>query len=1143
MKRVVRLCLVVLWGCPGGPGAWAAAPDAVQVSMRQGLPSDHVYQIVEDRQGYRWFATSDGLARHDGRRFRLWRIEQGLPDNDITSVALDAQDRLWAGTASGHLLHLSANHRQLQRMDGAGARPVAASAITTLLPLPDGTLWFGTRDAGVYRRSAAGRLQRFLPGAVAAGLPSARVHALARGADDSVWIGTAGGLARWHDGAFLPTPAAEQAVHALFPVGTQMWVGDAGGVQRRHASGAVVVPASAPGLRLLGAGADGARWLARGARVWREDPHTGVLREVTLAAPDGPARPRFVGMHEDRDGGVWLLAAQLGVWRLRPDWRAFRAVPGVPGPAAAMPLALASGRDGGAWLAGTDGGLYWIGATTTQRPRRVVRTATARGAVRQAVAEDGQGQVWIAAPGRLSRWDPRSGALRRWSVPMQPAGAQRVLRSCGTGDLWHLDGDWLQWRDRQGRLRGRWLRSTAGLPATVDAAAMHCGVDGMLWVAQATRVYRWQASRQRLEPVPGIDGETVTALYVDAQGRVWVAGQSAVTAYRWQGGRVIAEARRPLDPRAGPVRALATDAGGGLWATTARGLLRLGNGDGAARELIPADGLPAAAVRSGQVLRAGTRLLLPLDATGGTVLVDVAALRAPRADPAPVLDRVNVRRHGVLEELPAASPLRLQPGDRDLRVQVRVLTSDGRPREYRMRVAGQPAGWIAVGRPGIREFPLLAPGRHRVLYQARRDGGPWSDTQVLEVEMAPTTLERTDVRAGLTAGSALLALALAGGSVRRRRHRHAQAAAARRQAADERAGQAKADYLATLGHELRTPLTGVLGMSELLLDGRLRAAEKDRVQRIHRAGRQLLEIVNRTLDTARLEAGRLDLHPRLFAPLAVLQRVAATQVLPLCQRGQALAACLRLGPTQVGWGDPERLAEAVVLALQALSDCTDARQLLLHTDPLPGHAGIRVELAAHLRGGRRAPTGTSPLPSPTCEALQHALSPARLRVDAMGGQVTVAAAADGWRVVLRLPMTGGLRLRDLAQVDAGGDGRPPVLLVMHDAAAAGRLQAGLRAHGRHVLHAAHALAALSRLSQGPVAALLVERALPGLDGLALLGLVRDRADDGPAWLLDPVPTPALLRQARTAGAAGVLPLGLGAAAVEAVLRAGPEATP
>lgn len=1140
MKGLVRLCLVLLWGHLVVPGAWAHTPDAVQVSMRQGLPSDRVYQIVEDRQGYRWFATSDGLARHDGRRFRLWRIEQGLPDNDITSVALDAQDQLWAGTASGHLLHLSADGRHLRRVEGA--RALAASAITTLLPLPDGSLWFGTRDAGLYRRTADGRLQRFLPGPAGAGLPSPRVRALARGADGTVWIGTAGGLARWRGEAFLPTRAADRAVHALVPAGAHMWVGDAGGVQRRTATEAVAASASVPGLRLLGVTRDGARWLAQGPHVWREDPQTGVRREVALTASDGRTRPRIVGMHEDRDGGVWLLAAQLGVWRLRPDWRAFRTIAGAPGQDAALPAAWTSGRDGGAWWAGTDGGLHWIDATAAPRSRRVVRDATPRGAGRRAVVEDSQGQVWMAGPGRLTRWDPRSRAVRRWTVPVQPQGAERVLRSCGAGELWHLDGDWLQQRDRRGRLRGRWSRSAAGLPAAVDAAAMQCGADGALWVASATRVYRWAAERQRLEPVPGVGGEAVTALHVDAQGRVWVAGRSAVTGYRWQGGRLIAETRRPLDPDAGPVRGLARDAGGGLWATTARGLLRLGHDGAAPRVLTPADGLPAAAMRSGRILRAGHHLLLPLDTAGGAVLVEVAALQAPRADPIPVLDRVQVRRHGVLAELPAVSPVRLQPGDRDLRVQVRVLASDGRRREYRIRMAGQRAGWISVGRPGIREFPTLASGRHRVFYQARSDGGPWSAVQVLEVDMAPSTLERTDVRAGLAAGGTVLVVALAGGGVRRCRQRRREAAATRRQAADERAGRAKADYLATLGHELRTPLTGVLGMSELLLDGRLGPAEQDRVRRIHRAGRQLLEIVNRTLDTARLEAGRPNLHPRVFAPLAVLQRVVTTQVLPLCQRGQALAACLRVGPTQVGCGDPERMAEAVVLALQALSSGTDARQLLLHADPLPGHAGVRVELAAHLRGGRRTTTATLPLPSPTCEALQTALSPARLRVEAMGGHITVAPAVDGWRVLVHLPMAGGLRHRNLDLADDGG-GRSPVLLVMQDTAAARRLMAGLRAHGRHVLHAAHALAALPVLSRGPVEALLVERTLPGVDGLALLGLVRDRPGDGPAWLLDPAPTAALSWQARQAGAAGVVPLPLGAAAIETVLQAGPEATP
>ncbi|WP_411851814.1 two-component regulator propeller domain-containing protein [Stenotrophomonas sp. LGBM10] len=1149
MRRVRGWAVALCAGLCAVSAASGAVPDAVRVSMREGLPSDRVYQIAEDRQGYRWFATSDGLARHDGRRFRLWRMEQGLPDNDVTSVALDTRNRLWVGTGSGHLLRLSADRQQVLRLDEGRSQPVAAGAVTTLLPLADGTVWFGTRDAGLYRRAADGRIDRFVPGEGPARLPSLRVRALALGPDDTVWIGTAGGLARWRNGAFLPTATPGQAIHALAPAGRHMWVGAVDGVRLYTAAGTPAMHGQSPGLRLLGVGRDGARWLARDDRVWREDPHTGAQRAVSLTVPVGRARPRVVRLHEDRDGGVWLLGAHLGAWRLRPDWKAFHAVHGnLPAQADAALPAFAASRAGGAWQAGPGAGLYWIDGATAQRTRRLRMSGAAPGQ-RRAVVEDARGQVWIAAADGLTRWDPRSGARRHWPASAPGAlDAGRLLRSCGP-HLWLLEGETLEQRDLHGAVRGRWVRGGAGVRATPAAAAVQCTADGTLWMGDAAGLHRWHPQRPHRAPapvpVPMRTEGAVTALHVDAQDRLWVAARSAVIAYRWQGGQLVEVARRTLGPEDGPVRSLTGDADGALWAGTARGVLQLAPGRQATRLLTPADGLPVAALGGGPLLRAGPRVLLPLLQGGDAVLLDAAALGAARPDPPPVLDRVQVRRHGVLVELPPASPLRLQPGDRDLRVQVRVLSSDGRRREYRMRMAGQQAGWIGIGRPGIREFPRLAPGHHRVLYQARRAQGPWSDAQVVEVHMAPTVLERTDVRVALALCGGVLGLVVAGLWRRLRRQRRARGEAALRQAADERAGQAKADYLATLGHEIRTPLTGVLGMSELLLDAGLAPAPRAQVQRIHRAGHQLLRIVDDTLDTARIDAGRLLLHTRRFAPLPVLQRVLATEVLPLCQRGQSLAGCLALAPTLTGRGDPVRMAQCVQHALRALAEQTGARQLLLHAAPLPGRSGVLVALAAHMRGGRRAAgRAVLPTPTPSRDGLLLALGPARLRAEGMAGRLAVVAAPDGWRVMLSLPMEGGLQ--EGSGVDPVEDptacALPPVLLAMQDTATARRLADGLRAQGRTVVHAVHALAALPVLSAAPLAALLVEGSLPGIDGLALIGLARDRGWSAPAWLLDPAPTSARVAQARMAGALGVLPLALSAAAIEALLQAGPEAT-
>ena len=68
--------------------------------------------------------------------------------------------------------------------------------------------------------------------------------------------------------------------------------------------------------------------------------------------------------------------------------------------------------------------------------------------------------------------------------------------------------------------------------------------------------------------------------------------------------------------------------------------------------------------------------------------------------------------------------------------------------------------------------------------------------------------------------------------------------------------------LANLRHELRTPLNATIGYSEMLLEdteaGGQDACVPD-LQRIHAAGRQLLELVNRILDPAKVEAGALDM--------------------------------------------------------------------------------------------------------------------------------------------------------------------------------------------------------------------------------------------------------------------------------------------
>lgn len=90
----------------------------------------------------------------------------------------------------------------------------------------------------------------------------------------------------------------------------------------------------------------------------------------------------------------------------------------------------------------------------------------------------------------------------------------------------------------------------------------------------------------------------------------------------------------------------------------------------------------------------------------------------------------------------------------------------------------------------------------------------------------------------------------------------------------EQANHTKSQFLASMSHELRTPLNSIIGFSHRLhtrLKGNLDASYLEALVTIERNGQHLLRLINDILDLSKLAAGRLELHPEIFALNPLLQ--------------------------------------------------------------------------------------------------------------------------------------------------------------------------------------------------------------------------------------------------------------------------------
>jgi signal transduction histidine kinase/HPt (histidine-containing phosphotransfer) domain-containing protein len=322
--------------------------------------------------------------------------------------------------------------------------------------------------------------------------------------------------------------------------------------------------------------------------------------------------------------------------------------------------------------------------------------------------------------------------------------------------------------------------------------------------------------------------------------------------------------------------------------------------------------------------------------------------------------------------------------------------------------------------------------------------------------------------------------------------------------AAEQADQAKTRFVAMVTHELRTPLNGILGYAELLrIEGGLSAHQDGRVGAMMQAGQHLLEMIERVLDFATIETGRMDLHPATVTVrdlaeecMACIEPMATEHALGLRM------VCSPDAPSQIV-ADPARLRQILINLLGNAVKYTTAGTVELRVMAGAAQGGLRVEVA-DTGPGIDATTRKRLFQeferldaADSVEGAGLGLAIAARIVALMGGEIGHLANPDGGSVFwLELPPSDLAATARPAVLPAAPQSLLPpsgirVLLVDDIAMNRDVIGAFLRAAGHEVLLAVSGQEAVRFVSEQSFDLILMDLRMPDMDGLEATRHIRD----------------------------------------------------
>ena len=324
----------------------------------------------------------------------------------------------------------------------------------------------------------------------------------------------------------------------------------------------------------------------------------------------------------------------------------------------------------------------------------------------------------------------------------------------------------------------------------------------------------------------------------------------------------------------------------------------------------------------------------------------------------------------------------------------------------------------------------------------------------------------------------------------------------------ESATRAKSEFLAMMTHELRTPLNGLMGFSELLSDTPLNDEQREYAQTINSSGEHLLSIINDILDFSSIENGRLYLHSAPFSIARILESSMLSVRKSAIEKGLDLHSETGSGVAELIAGDERRVRQILINLLGNAVKFTSTGSVVLRVAASTTGNQPAVDFSVEDTGLGISAEALGRLFQPFTQASSAigrsfggtglGLSISRRLAEAMNGTITVTSTlGKGSIFTLRLPLEVSFPAPSIPgpAVPVHSEPKAPagdLILVVEDDKASGVIAVKMLQNlGHHVEFVTNGAEAIEAFSPGKYSAILMDVAMPLMDGLVATEKIRE----------------------------------------------------